>query len=98
MSPDVSKLNGQAYVAACDRVLHQVVDLVNARGIEVSLDIDPGRAPFEVITDTHQIQLTYGRSVRVVSVDHETFMNEEFFRTLVLHQLKNAIEELASGA
>ena len=64
----------------------------------LSLDVDPGRAPFEVITDTHQIQLTYGRSVRIVSVDHETFVHEEFFRTLVLHQIEAAIDELASGA
>ena len=63
----------------------------------MSLDIDPGRAPFEVITDTHQIQLTYGRSARIVQVDHETFMDEEFFRTLVLHQLQAAFEELTSG-
>jgi len=93
-----SKKNGHNYMAACDRVLHHVVELVHARGIEVSLDLDPGRAPFEVITDTHQIQLTCGRSVRIVSVEHETFMDPEFFRTLVLHQLEKAINELALGA
>jgi hypothetical protein len=95
MSSDDSKLNGQAYVAACDRVLHHVVELVNARGIEVSLEIDPGRAPFEVITNTHQIQLTYGGITCVLPVDHETFMDPEFFRTLVLHQLEKTIDELA---
>jgi hypothetical protein len=98
MSPSETRKNGQDYMAACDRVLHHVVELVHARGIQVSLDIDPGRAPFEVVTDTHQIQLTYGRSRRTVTVDHETFMDDEFFRTLVLHQLEAAIEELASGA
>ena len=98
MPPDDSSKNGHDYMAACDRVLHHVVELVHARGIAVSLDVDPGRAPFEVVTHTHQIQLTYGRSRRTVTVDHETFMDEEFFRTLVLHQLEAAIEELASGA
>jgi len=98
MSPGETRKNGQDYMAACDRVLHHVVELVHARGIEVSLDVDPGRAPFEVVTDAHQIQLTYGRSRRTVTVDHETFMDAEFFRTLVLHQLEAAIEELASGA
>ena len=39
-----------------------------------------------------------GASWRIVAVDHETFMIEEFFSTLVLHQLQAAIEELAMSA
>jgi hypothetical protein len=46
----------------------------------------------------HQILLTYCRSRRLVPVDHETFMDEEFFRTLVPHQIQAAIEELALSA
>jgi len=30
-----------------------------------------------------------------MAIDHETFMNEELFETLVLHQVKAAIDELA---
>jgi hypothetical protein len=33
-----------------------------------------------------------------MAVDHETFMDKEFFRTLVLHQLQAMVEELASAA
>jgi hypothetical protein len=51
----------------------------------------------EVITNTHQIVLTYGRATRAVTVDHETFMDEEFFKTLVLHQMEAAIEQVASA-
>ena len=60
------------------------------------MEVDPGRAPAAVVA--HQIRLTYGLRTRLVSVDHETFMDEEFFRTLVLHQLQAAIEELAMSA
>jgi len=31
-----------------------------------------------------------------VPVDHDTFMEAEFFRTLVLHLIEAAIDELAS--
>jgi hypothetical protein len=64
----------------------------------MSLDIDPGRAPFEPITDTHQIQLICRGKTRVVTVDHDTFMDPEFFRTLVVHQIEAAIDELAAAA
>jgi hypothetical protein len=90
--------NGYAYLAACDRVIEATVRLVHARGIAVSVDIDPDRASSAVVATTHQILLTYERSRRVVPVDHETFMDEEFFRTLVLHQLQAVIEELALSA
>jgi hypothetical protein len=64
----------------------------------VSVEVDPGRSPAEVVTDTHQIQLTYGRRRRTMAVDHETFMDDEFFRTLVLHQLQAAVDDLAASA
>jgi hypothetical protein len=98
MADDTAKLNGHAYLAACDRALDQTVRLVYARGIAATVDIDPGRAPSEPVTDSHQIRLTYRGKTRAVPVDHETFMDEEFFRTLVLHQLKAAIDELAASA
>jgi len=98
MSPDGPEVNGRAYLAARERVEDHIILLAHSRGIVVGLQVDPGRAPAEVVTDTHQIQLTYGRATRVVAVDHETFMDPEFFRTLVLHQLQAAIEELAASA
>ena len=33
--------------------------------------------------------------MRVIAVDHDTFMNAEFFKTLVLHQVQAVIAELA---
>jgi hypothetical protein len=90
--------NGDAYVAARSRVENHIVQLAQARGIRVSVEVDPGRSPIEVVTDTHQIQLTYGRRRRIMAVDHETFMDDEFFRTLVLHQLQAAVDELAALA
>ena len=90
--------NGYAYLAACDRVMEQAVQLVRARGIAASIDIDSGRTSPEVVPAAHEIQLTYGRSRRVVTVDHDTFMDPEFFRTLVLHQIQAAVEELAASA
>ena len=92
------KVNSHAYLAARARVITRVGRLALAHGIALSVDIDPERAPFEVVADTHLIQLTYGRNTRVVTVDHDTFINEEFFRTLVLHQLETAIAELAASA
>jgi hypothetical protein len=83
-----------AYLAARARIENQIIQLAKARGISVSVEVDPDPAASE----GHQIQLTYGRSRRVVAVDHETFIDEEFFRTLVLHQLQAAIEELAASA
>jgi len=71
-----------------------VMGLIRARGILIGVDIDRGSTPDPVV---HQIELTYGRRTRLISVDHDTFMDAEFFRTLVLHQLEAAIDELASG-
>jgi hypothetical protein len=88
MASDAPKANGHAYLAACDRPLDYAVRLVHARGIAASVDIDPSRAPSESITDPHQIRVTYQGKTRAVTVDHETFMDDEFFRTLVLHQLE----------
>jgi len=72
--------NGYGYLAARARVENQIVQLAKARGISVHAEIDPG--PAFSSAGGHQIQLTYGRSRRIVPVDHETFMDEEFFRTL----------------
>jgi hypothetical protein len=57
----------------------------------VSVEVDPGPASS---AEGHQILLRNGRSTRVVTVDHETFVDEEFFRTLVLHHLQAAIKVL----
>lgn len=106
MSPDNPKGNGHhAYRVACDRIMTDVMGLVRARGILIGVDIDPGLRQLRLGTDrrrydlvVHQIELTYGRRTRLVPVDHETFMEAEFFRTLVLHQIEAAIDELARGA
>jgi hypothetical protein len=104
MPTEASKKNGNdAYSVACDRVLSHVIPLVQAKGVPVGVDIDPGlrqlatgRMRFDPVV--HHIELTYGRRTRLVSVDHDTFMEVEFFRTLVLHQIEAAINELASRA
>ena len=94
MPADYPKRNGHdPYLVACDRVMTDVMGVVRARGVLIGVNIDPGRAPL----DFHQIQLTYGRRTRLVPVDHDIFMNAEFFRTLVLHQIESAIDELASS-
>jgi hypothetical protein len=98
MRSDSLKVNGHAYLAACDRALDQTVRLVYARGIAAAVDIDPGRAPSTSTTDPHEIRITYGGNTRAVTVDHDTFMDDEFFRTLVLHQLEAVVEELAASA
>jgi hypothetical protein len=90
--------NGYAYLVARERVENQIIQLAKARGIMVRVEVDSDLAYSEGVAYTHQIQLTYGRSRRVVAVDHETFMDEEFFRTLVLHQVQASIAELAASA
>ena len=95
MPADYAKKNGHdPYLVACSRVMTDVMGLVRARGILIGVDIDRGRMPEPVV---HQIELTYGRRTRLISVDHDTFMDAEFFRTLVLHQLEAAIDEMASS-
>ena len=96
LSPDVPQNNGEAYLAASSRVLGEVIHLVQARGVGVSIDVDPHQITSEELT-SHKVELTYKRSARIVEIDHDTFMDEGLFRTLVLHQLKVAIDELASG-
>jgi hypothetical protein len=66
-----------------------------SRGVGVSIDVDPHQSTSEELVTSHKIELTYKRSTRVVEIDHETFMDEEFFRTLILRQLEAAIDELA---
>ena len=94
-------IHRDAYIIACGRVMTDVMGLVRARGILIGVDIDPGlrqSGTGRSEPTVHQIELTYGRRTRLVSVDHETFMDEEFFRTLILHQVESAIDELALGA
>jgi hypothetical protein len=78
--------------------MQHAVRLVEARGLAVSIDIDPNRVPSEAVVRAHQIHFTYERHKRVVAVDHETFMDDQFFRTLALHQLRAAIDDLAKSA
>jgi hypothetical protein len=85
-----------AFIAARSRVQDQIAPLAQARGVMVGVEIDPGRTSSDV--HIHLIQLTNGRCTRTVGVDHETFMDAAFFRTLVLHRLEAAIEELAASA
>jgi hypothetical protein len=101
MPIEVSKKNGNdAYRVACERVMSHVIPLVQARGVPVGVDIYPGLRQLAMRSGplVHQIELTYGRRTRLVSVDHHTFMEAELFRTLVLHQIEAAIDELASRA
>jgi hypothetical protein len=94
MTDDAAKRKGYEYLAACDRVTGHAVRLIEARGVAVSVDIDPvNSSPYLAI---HHIQLTHGRATRTIAVDHDTFMDDEFFRTLVLHQIEAAIGELTS--
>ena len=88
-------LDRDAYILACGRVMRDVMEVVRADGLAVGVDIDPQRVPFGAIRGPHKIRISYGRAKRVLSVDHETFMSPEDFPTLVLGQVKTAIEELA---
>jgi len=94
MPSDPSKKNGHPYLSARERVEHDIAQLAQARRISVIVDIDPGGASPQATV--HQIRLAYGRRTRIVTVDHETFMDDEFFRTLVVHQLRAAIDDIAS--
>ena len=96
MSNVLSGENGYAYIAACARVEHEIARLAKARRIEVMVEVDPGRACSGLIA--HQIQFTYGNRKRVVGVDHDMFMDEEFFRTLVVHRVDAVVEDLALEA
>ena len=89
-----SEKSGHPSLAARMRVENHVAKLAQARRISVTVEVDPGRAYSGLVA--HQIQLTCGCSTRVMAVDHETFMHEEFFRTLVIRQLQDEVEELAS--
>ena len=87
--------DGPAYLTARTRVEKQITRLVQARGIAVGVEVDHGQPSSRLLT--HQIHLSYGRRVRIMAVDHEAFMDEEFFRALVLHRVEAAIDELASS-
>lgn len=71
-----------------------VMGVVRACGVPISVDISPRRTPSDDVV--HHIRLTYLGITCVLPVDHETFMNPEFFRTLVLHQIEPAIEKLVA--
>jgi hypothetical protein len=94
---DVSKKNTHAYLASCTRVENQIARLARARGIALTVEIDPGRASYAALSGSHQIQLKYAHHQWIVAVDHDTFMDDEFFKTLVLHHLPAAIDNLASA-
>jgi hypothetical protein len=95
--PSSSKLRRNAYVAVCGRVMTDVMGVVRAQRLGVGIDIDPGHVPFEMIAiHIHKIRITYGRAKRVIAIDHDRFMSAEFFRTLVLPQVRMAIEELGA--
>jgi hypothetical protein len=81
--------NGHDYLTARARIENQILQLAKVRGISVSVQVEDSDP------EVHRIQLICGRSRRVVEVDHETFVDEEFFRTLVLHQVQAAIDALA---
>jgi hypothetical protein len=58
--------------------MQHAVRLVEARGRAASVDIDPGRALSEAVANTHEVHVAYGLHKRVVSVDHDTFMDDAF--------------------
>ena len=86
-----------AYIIACGRVMTDVMGVVGIRGCVVSVEVDPGWA-YRGAAKTHKIHITYRRVTRVVSVDHQTFMSREVFRTSVLPQVEEAIKQLTWGA
>ena len=99
MSLEANKKNGYASIASRTRVEYvenQITQLVQARGVLVGVEIDRVRTTSDAVIDL--IRLTHGRHTRLVAVDDETFMDEEFFRTLILHQLRAAIEDLVASA
>ena len=94
MLSNASPKSSHDYLAARARVESHVAKLAQARRISLSVEVDAGVAFSGLIA--HQIQLTYGRTTRVVAVDHRTFMDEKLFGTQVLHQLQDVVGELAS--
>lgn len=59
-------IHHDAYITGRGRVMTDVMGLICAR-----VDIDPGRALSEEITDPHKIQLAYEHLTCVVSGDHD---------------------------
>jgi hypothetical protein len=97
MPSKAPKNNTYAYLASCARVERQIARLAQARGIALTVEIDPGRASYAALSGSHQIELAYAHRKWIVAVDHDTFMDDEFFKTLVLHHLPAAIHDLASA-
>jgi hypothetical protein len=89
--------NTHAYLVSCARVEKQIGRLARARGIALTVAIDPGRAPYAALSGSHKIELKYAQRRWIVAVDHDTFMDDEVFKTLVLDHLPAAIDNLASA-
>jgi hypothetical protein len=87
----VEEEDQDAYLVACARVKGQIFQLGEARGITVRVEVDSGSAS----SQGYQIQITCGRRTHTIAVDHETFVDEEFFGTLVLHQIAAVIDKLS---
>ena len=86
------------YLSACWRIDKWVTELATAKGISVKVKIDPERSG-GMSASTQVIALVYGPHTRVLSVDHGTFMEENYFAKLfLLPQIADAIEEMVSAS
>ena len=90
----VEEEDQDAYLVAHARVKSQILQLGEARGITVSVEVDSGSAS----SQGYQIQVRCGRRTDTIAVDHETFVDEEFFGTLVLHQIAAVMDKLSDPA
>jgi len=90
----VEEEDQDAYLVAHARVKSQILQLGEARGITVSVEVDSGSAS----SQGYQIQVRCGRRTHTIAVDHETFVDEEFFGTLVLHQIAAVMDKLSEPA
>ena len=85
------------YLLARRRIETYVAKLAVEQSISIKLEVDPEN-PTKAVTATHAIALTVGNRTRFLSVDHETFVeDDEFVGVFFLPQIKAAIAELASA-
>jgi len=85
------------YLLARRRIETYVAKLAVEHSVSIKLEVDPG-IPSKAATSAHAIALTVGNRTRLLSVDHETFVeDDEFVSVFFLPQIKAAIEELASA-
>ena len=85
------------YLLARRRIETYVAKLATEQSVSVKLEVDP-HSPTKAVTSAHAIALTVGNRTRLLSVDHETFVeDDEFVSVFFLPQIKAAIEELASA-